>query len=77
MCGRLTQRLTWREVYALLSLGGPSGDTFVRVLYTWLSGEDVRLVPAPADWLTMHWVGLRVNHPRNDDPECVVALGAA
>ena len=43
----------------------------------WLSGEDVRLAPAPENWLTMHRVGLRVNNPRNDDPECVVALGTA
>ena len=40
----------------------------------WLSGADVRLAPAPRDWLAMHRVGLRVNNPRNDDPECVVAL---
>ena len=41
----------------------------------WLSGEDVRLAPALGDWLTRHRVGLRVNNPRNDDPECIVALG--
>ena len=43
----------------------------------WLSGEEVRLAPAPEDWLAMHRVGLRVNDPRNDDPECVVALASA
>ena len=43
----------------------------------WLSGEDVRLGPAPEDWLAMHRVALRVNNPRNDDPECVVALATA
>ena len=42
---------------------------------SWLPGEDVRLGPAPEDWLAMHRVGLRVNNTRNDDPECVVALG--
>ena len=43
----------------------------------WLSGEDVRLAPAPEELLAMHRVGLRVNNPRNDDPECVVTLGTA
>ena len=43
----------------------------------WLSGANVRLGPAPQHWLTMHRVGLRVNNPRNDEPECVVALTAA
>ncbi len=39
----------------------------------WLAGATIRLGPAPDDWLTMHRVGLRVNNPRNDDPECVAA----
>ena len=43
----------------------------------WLTGDDVQLGPVPEDWLAMHRVGLRVNNPRNDDPECVVALGTA
>ena len=43
----------------------------------WLSGEGVRLGPAPEDWLAMHRVALRVNNPRNDDSECVVALATA
>jgi len=43
----------------------------------WLSGEEVRLGPAPEDGLAMHRVGLRVNNPRNDDSECVVALATA
>ena len=43
----------------------------------WLSGADVRLAPAPEDLLAMHRVGLQVNNPRNDDPDCVVALGTA
>ena len=40
----------------------------------WLAGEDVRPGPAPEDWLAMHRVTTRVNNPRNDDPECIVAL---
>ena len=40
----------------------------------WLTGKDVRLAPAPEDLLVMHRVALRVNNPRNDDPECVLAL---
>ena len=40
----------------------------------WLAGEDVRPGPAPEDWLAMHRVTTRVNDPRNDDPECIVAL---
>ena len=43
----------------------------------WLSGKEVRLEPAPEDWLAMHRVPLRVNNPSNDDPECVVALTTA
>ena len=43
----------------------------------WLSGEEVRLALAPEDRLAMHRVALRVNDPRNDDPECVVALASA
>lgn len=43
----------------------------------WLAGEDIRLGPAPEDWLATHRVGLRVNDPRNDDPECVAALASA
>lgn len=43
----------------------------------WLAGETVRLGPAPDDGLTMRRVDLRVNNPRNDDPECVAALASA
>ena len=43
----------------------------------WLTGEDVPLGPATEDWLSMHRVALRVKNPRNDDPECVLALAAA
>ena len=40
----------------------------------WLSGDDVAPGPAPDDLLAMHPVSTRVNHPRYDDSECVVAL---
>ena len=43
----------------------------------WLVGVDVPLGPAPENVLVMHPVGRRVNSPRNDDPECVVALADA
>lgn len=43
----------------------------------WLDGEAVRLGPAPEDLLVTYRVGRRVNSPRDDDPECVVALAAA
>ena len=43
----------------------------------WLSGAKVRLGPAPEDRLAMRRVALRVNDPRNDDPECVAALASA
>lgn len=43
----------------------------------WLTGKNVRLGPAPEDLLAMHRACLRVNNPRNDAPECVVALGTA
>jgi putative SOS response-associated peptidase YedK len=29
------------------------------------------LVPCPEEWLVLQTVGLRVNDPRNDDPECL------
>jgi putative SOS response-associated peptidase YedK len=29
------------------------------------------LIPCPEEWLVLQTVGLRVNDPRNDDPECV------
>jgi len=29
------------------------------------------LAPCPEEWLVLQTVGLRVNNPRNDDPECV------
>ena len=43
----------------------------------WLRGEDLPLGPVTEDRLSMHRVALRVNNPRNDDPECVVGLAAA
>ena len=43
----------------------------------WLAGDDVPLGPAPEDLLAMHRVSTRVNHPRHDDSECVVALTTA
>ena len=43
----------------------------------WLAGDDVALGPAPDDLLAMHPVSTRVNHPRHDDSECVVALATA
>ena len=43
----------------------------------WLAGEEVRLAPAPEDRLAMHRVSVRVNNPRNDDPECAAALAGA
>ena len=43
----------------------------------WLAGNDVPLGPAPENVLMMHPVGRHVNSPRNDDPECVVALADA
>ena len=43
----------------------------------WLTGEAVRLGPAPEDRLAMRRVAPRVNDPRNDDPECVAALASA
>ena len=39
----------------------------------WLAGDEVALGPVPEDLLAMHRVSTRVNHPRNDDAECVVA----
>ena len=43
----------------------------------WLAGAPVALGPAPEDLLAMHRVGLRVNHPRNDDPACAAPLASA
>ena len=43
----------------------------------WLAGDDVPLGPAPENLLAMHRVSTRVNHPRHDDSECVVALATA
>ena len=37
----------------------------------WLAGEDVPLVPYPADAMTAHPVSTHVNRPANDDPRCV------
>ena len=37
----------------------------------WLAGEDVPLVPFPADGMTTHPVSTLVNRPANDDPRCV------
>ena len=31
------------------------------------------LAPCPEEWLVLQTVGLRVNDPRNDDPECVAS----
>jgi putative SOS response-associated peptidase YedK len=31
------------------------------------------LAPCPPDWLASHPVSTRINDPRNDDPECLVA----
>ena len=42
----------------------------------WLAGDSVRLGPAPEDLLVTHRAGRRVNNPRDDAPECVVALAA-
>jgi len=43
----------------------------------WLSCGEVALGPAPDDLLAAHAVGLRVNSPRHDDPECVAPLAPA
>ena len=40
----------------------------------WLSGDDVALSPALDDLLAMHWVSTHVNHPRNDEADCVAIL---
>jgi len=40
---------------------GPGGALRLREL----------LAPCPEEWLILQTVGLRVNDPRNDDPECV------
>ena len=37
----------------------------------WLAGEDVPLIPYPADAMTAHPVSTHVNRPANDDPRCV------
>ena len=42
----------------------------------WLGGDDVPLGCAPDDLLGMHRVSTRVNHPCNDDRECVAPLAA-
>ena len=34
------------------------------------------LAPCPEEWLVLQTVGLRVNDPRNDDPECVTPAPA-
>lgn len=33
------------------------------------------LAPCPDEWLQRHTVGLRVNNPRHDGPECIEAVG--
>jgi putative SOS response-associated peptidase YedK len=33
------------------------------------------LAPCPDTWLTRHTVGLRVNNPRHDDPDCAAQAG--
>lgn len=43
----------------------------------WLAGEAVRLGPAPKHLLVTHRAGRLVNNPRDDGPECVLALAAA
>ncbi len=40
----------------------------------WLRGEEVQLEPAPENLVVAHRVGRRVNNPRDDDPQCIVAL---
>ena len=37
----------------------------------WLAGEEVPLLPYPADAMTAHPVSTLVNRPANDDPRCV------
>jgi putative SOS response-associated peptidase YedK len=42
----------------------------------WLAeGERRLLVPAPDDWLAVHWVAPRVNSARYDEPDCIAAVG--
>ena len=55
-----------------------AGDSAgIEAIEPWLDGEAVRLGPAPEDLLVTHRVRRRVNNPRDDDPECVIALAAA
>ena len=43
----------------------------------WLAGEDVPLVPYPADHMTAHPVSTHVNRPANDNPRCVEPVAPA
>ena len=43
----------------------------------WLAGENVPLVPYPADAMTAHPVSTHVNRPANDDPRCVEPVAPA
>ncbi|MDD9990852.1 MAG: SOS response-associated peptidase [Rhodospirillales bacterium] len=43
----------------------------------WLAGDDVPLVPYPADAMTAHPVSTLVNRPANDDPRCVEPVAPA
>ena len=42
MCGRLTQRLSWREIHALLSFGGPAAN--LRPRYNLAPSQDASVV---------------------------------
>ena len=77
MCGRFTQRYTWEEVQASLSLIGPAPNLGPDALEPWLSGEAVPLGPYPADAMTAHPVSTLVDKPDNDDPRCVEPVAAA
>jgi putative SOS response-associated peptidase YedK len=41
----------------------------------WLAGEQIPLVPFPADRMTVRSVGVYVNNARNEGPECLAAVG--
>ena len=63
MCGRFTQRFSWREVHRFLNVTGPALN--LRPRYNVAPGQDVAPVQAVSTW---------VNKPANDDPRCIGAL---
>ena len=65
MCGRFTQRFSWREVHRFLNVTGPALN--LRPRYNVAPG------PFSAQGIAVQAVSTWVNKPANDDPRCIEA----